>query len=765
MSLNTGLQLAFGVQPLNPVPVDVWSGPYEDIILQDAIDQANIAIPVAVRFKSMEVRLIVNGVTKKYWYRDGVSNTDLIEFFEPTFYIIGGSTYSYNTTDSIYRTGGLSIGTGSMTTETSTKLHIYSTQSGAFRLEDGTQEDNYILSSNSQGVASWTSSSFITTPISGSYSVLVDLVNSNSLELGRKYILTDYLHKYQVLGSDSGAVTQYHTMIGRSGNYIQFVNVPSSVASGALITATWVPPGATITVGTTFTVNIYFNYGYIRFSPDSAANNANIGTIFSFQKQRYPNVPTDSIIYDDYGNIVMKKGGVINTDVHNGSAYMSMTASQNPIVQVEQLVLTAISDNQFSVNAESLTYTGDLIEYLFDDTDILDEDDNPLNIQRNGFIIGRSNSDLDISMDKDWRIQRYRRYRIDSTNWTNITLSGSSSALYTLSDGKNYGGVVNPSLDNGHKYLLRFPYEENMYLDFYSSTNTDTFKNGEASSPSIDISGRLGNDTSNTYIKPISASFSELKFAFDYNIIPLNGYVPKAIVKSVNILSIDNTVFKDLNQLFGVSYNHSLNIRSILNSTIGTGVNIRSTGSLSKLITIDSLTIDNTGSMTNFLMFFGGGAGIRNNGDLYNIRLSGYRDDGPGSKSNYVTLDFNNSTIYNTIFGFGRADSIKIDNSYINRSMFLIKYADITTISGNIYHTSLNVPATIYSSILNFNNFNVYRQISSTQSKGLFGVKHTISSNINNTQVDNYNPKLELVSKVLDINYGSLTYNIIGVTE
>ena len=170
MSLNTGLQLAFGVQPLNPVPVDVWSGPYEDIILQDAIDQANIAIPVLVRFKSMEVRLIVNGVSKKYWYRDGVSDSDLIEFSEPTFYVIGGSTYSYNTTDSIYRTGGLSIGTGSLITETSTKLHVYSTQSGAFQLQDGSQNTNYILSSDVNGIASWTSSIFVTSPITGSYS-------------------------------------------------------------------------------------------------------------------------------------------------------------------------------------------------------------------------------------------------------------------------------------------------------------------------------------------------------------------------------------------------------------------------------------------------------------------------------------------------------------------------------------------------------------------------------------------------------------------
>jgi hypothetical protein len=764
MSLNTGLQLAFGVQPLNPVPVDVWSGPYEDIILQDAIDQANIAIPVAVRFKSMEVRLIVNGVTKKYWYRDGVSNTDLIEFFEPTFYIIGGSTYSYNTTDSIYRTGGLSIGTGSMTTETSTKLHIYSTQSGAFRLEDGTQEDNYILSSNSQGVASWTSSSFITTPISGSYSVLVDLVNSNSLELGRKYILTDYLHKYQVLGSDSGAVTQYHTMIGQLyGQYITFNNVPISTSTGALVTATWVPPGATITVGSTFTVSSVFSTQYIILSPTTAANNANFGTIFAFQKQRYPNVPTDSIIYDDYGNIVMKKGGVINTDVHNGLPYMSMTASQNTAVQVEQLVLTAISDNQFSINAESLTYTGDLVEYLFDNSDILDEDGNTLSVNRNGFIISRKNSDLDISMNKDWRSQRYRRYKIDTTNWSELTLSGASnSTLYTIG-GYNYGGVLNTSLDDGHKYLLRFPYEADVYLDFYSNTNTDPFKNGELSSPNINASYRLNIDTSNTYIKSIATNgltYSNLKLAFDYTIIPMNGYEPKTINNKIQITNIENTIFKDLNRSNGISRDYSINIENIYDSTIGTGADITSTNKIYELKSIDDFDIINTGYINNLLITYTGV--ITNSSTIVNCRFSGFT---PPTTGTYLSARFSNSYIYNTIIGLGRIDNLLISDSMINRSMFLFKQLTTSRITGNLYLTSINSPVVTHSSIFNFNNFNVYRQISSTQSKGLFGVKHTISSDMNNIQVDNYNPKLELVSKVLDINYGSLTYNIIGVTE
>jgi hypothetical protein len=144
MSLTQGLQLPFGIQPVNPVPVDSWSGPYDGVSLQDAIDLANLTIPSEIRFQSMEVRLIVSGVSKKFWYRDGINDTDLIEFgLGPTgvtgatgsqgatgatgpqgatgfgvtssFYLQGTTDYSYDTTSNIYRTGSLNIGSGTAT--------------------------------------------------------------------------------------------------------------------------------------------------------------------------------------------------------------------------------------------------------------------------------------------------------------------------------------------------------------------------------------------------------------------------------------------------------------------------------------------------------------------------------------------------------------------------------------------------------------------------------------------------------------------------
>ena len=89
MPINPGFELPFGIQPTNPVPVDAWSGPFTAGSLVAGVSAANAAIPSAVRFQSMEVRLIVGGVSYKYWYANGISDIDLVAFnAEPTNYVI-----------------------------------------------------------------------------------------------------------------------------------------------------------------------------------------------------------------------------------------------------------------------------------------------------------------------------------------------------------------------------------------------------------------------------------------------------------------------------------------------------------------------------------------------------------------------------------------------------------------------------------------------------------------------------------------------------
>ena len=113
MALTPGLQIPIGIQPVNPVPVDSWSGPYTGSLGNDneagAKAAANASIPSDIRFQSMEVRLIFGNVAYKYWYRNGIANADLILFSSEGS---GGSSASYfnsETVGAIFTTGALAI--------------------------------------------------------------------------------------------------------------------------------------------------------------------------------------------------------------------------------------------------------------------------------------------------------------------------------------------------------------------------------------------------------------------------------------------------------------------------------------------------------------------------------------------------------------------------------------------------------------------------------------------------------------------------------
>lgn len=115
---------------------------------------------------------IHNGSTWK-----GLAYTDEIPTKTSNFYLTGTTTDAQdNKSSSIWRDGSISVGTSS---SSSTKLYIFSTQSGAFRLQDGTQANGYILTSDSNGVGTWTPLSSV--GISGSASYLPKFTGTSSL--------------------------------------------------------------------------------------------------------------------------------------------------------------------------------------------------------------------------------------------------------------------------------------------------------------------------------------------------------------------------------------------------------------------------------------------------------------------------------------------------------------------------------------------------------------------------------------------------------
>jgi hypothetical protein len=113
-----------------------------------------------------------NGIKKNTgldFFTYGTSST--IRFTNNNYGISSGETTMLVDTTKKY----VGIGTASP----STTLHVYATQSGAFRLQDGTEQNDYILKSDSNGVASWTPLSSV--GISGSASYIPKFTGTSSL--------------------------------------------------------------------------------------------------------------------------------------------------------------------------------------------------------------------------------------------------------------------------------------------------------------------------------------------------------------------------------------------------------------------------------------------------------------------------------------------------------------------------------------------------------------------------------------------------------
>ena len=74
----SGLQLPFGVQPVNAVPVDYYKYDSDDAPYAN-VAAANSNIPSGVRYQGQTVILDVSGSAVEYWYKDGTADNDLVE--------------------------------------------------------------------------------------------------------------------------------------------------------------------------------------------------------------------------------------------------------------------------------------------------------------------------------------------------------------------------------------------------------------------------------------------------------------------------------------------------------------------------------------------------------------------------------------------------------------------------------------------------------------------------------------------------------------
>ena len=88
-----------------------------------------------------------------------------------------------------------------------------------------------------------------------------------------------------------------------------------------------------MTLGDETTVSAIASEYYVRFTNGM---HGVLGLELEFSSLRYESVDMDDTIYDLNGNIVMKKEGLINTEVHNGNQHMNMSSEENLNVPIKK---------------------------------------------------------------------------------------------------------------------------------------------------------------------------------------------------------------------------------------------------------------------------------------------------------------------------------------------------------------------------------------------------------------------------------------------
>jgi hypothetical protein len=611
-----------------------------------------------------------------------------------------------------------------------------------------------VLSRESNGRVSEIELSSLNTIYSGTHATLNVLKNEKKLITGNKYILTDYQTKYIINGSDSSTRQQIHTVIGSASNFTQFNNVPNTIATnGDVVTVVFAPSGSTVTTGQTLTIVNYFNVGYIQFSP-LLTGAQNIGVQLRFEKQRYSNIPNNIIINDINGKPVFKPTGVLNTEVHDGLPYMSMSGIENPAPFIEQISLTAIDSSNFSINAESLTFIGDKLEYDFNDT-IINDDNGNFKTNRNGFILKRENVYGNISVDKDWRVQRYRRFQMDNFNWNGFLhkkefseLSGTSgSTIYKILN-VNYCTNNNSTISLDHRYIMYEPIINNFYTDFAKSVS-NPFISGTTSAPTVTVGNRLPLiDHVSNFSVNVSLPLSGLTgttLAKDFHIIPIISGEPKELVSTFKVNNLNNSVFLDFSQRYGVAGVIFVDSDGgyIYNSSVMSSANIMNKGSINNFISIDNISLINNGKIFNSNNL--GYTDITNYGTIIN---SSFGQGFISGTNEFLQLNIDsNSTLLDTIVGGLRNDGINLTNFMSSQNILINKTAGSSVIGGNTFLTLFKNANTMYGSEINLKTF-----ANQIPNKGFWGYIYDFDVAISDTYVNNFNQRKHLIYQNIDVN-------------
>jgi len=597
-----------------------------------------------------------------------------------------------------------------------------------------------------------------TNTVEGTWQELEALRSNNELIIGNTYILTDYQTQYIIEGTDSADKEDILEVTGTASGYARFDCVDESIinSNGDTAFVEELPVGYTgpLVVGDLLTVNAYFNCAFIRFTPSLTTTGVKIKVV----QARYPNVPTDTLLLDDFGKPILKPGGVLNTDVHDGTPYLKMSAVDNPIVPTERIALKAINSNTFSIDAESLTYVGDTLKYDFEDINLEDGNGNSTGLFRRGFINKRTNLEDTVSVDKDWRVQRYRRYKIDQANFNLIShqqsQSGGSVALYNYNSNNSFAPAN--TINEEHKYIARFPFELGYYIDFTKINDNPFLSGGPGLNPSTGL-----NFPSGANVKvDLEIPFADLQECKDFFIFPIENNDKTLLTTKFKVGNLENTIFRLNSQTFGNTEPIFVEVvKRLSNSSMMSGTNVvASISNLDKIITLDRYYVIHNSStdMVGFTSFAYGS--IQNNGVIQDVFI--------GSDANSSTpLNVFNETkitqgaeLFYTMIGGKRPQNFEI-KAKMSHCLIRMENSLSTVIDGLMFLTTFvsnNATNTVNSGYTV--TLNTYAQ--QIPGKGDNGFQYVFNLLPSNAFLNNDNFNKEIVYNNVDANQ-----NISLITE
>jgi hypothetical protein len=516
----------------------------------------------------------------------------------------------------------------------------------------------------------------------GNYNYFKTLISESKLIPEKSYILSEYVHKYYIQNTNTDPVIRYRTITAIVANFAVFnfgyvYDIPSTV------TIYSVPTGytGTVVVGSTTTVTYGDNY-YFRFSNNMHTDVVNTGIVITYVVPRYTTLSELSAktVYDVHGKIQMKPGGVLNTDVHDGTVYGDMTALENKKPPIESILLKAKSENSFYEDCISLTFKNDKLIYDFNNSKILNDNSQQIGT-RNGWISRRYNDVLRIDINKDWRAQRSRRWLLPV---------GPTSSLYRNKLLNIDYPNTNPNTSFQGKYLftsdlMTTTSTQNMYI--CSSIESSSITSGPfASVVSFSISMDIIGSTSST--PGGTSSITRFK---DYPIFALNELLDPVDVFTCKVSELANSVFLNVNS----TRNFKLVLdteSSVNNSTFFGYPQIYDKRFNSNTFNVfDSITVNgynNTFSSTNVLSLsiFTSDTSSISSSIIGSMANNNYLSNMGGLVSNttarWIFANFKNTTFTSCLIGGGYPTITIIDSSISSGSIF--HYGGLLRIINNI---------------------------------------------------------------------------------